>query len=188
MNNIAVTGSYASGKSFVLECAQSMGYKIFSCDNYVRELYQDINLQKFIESKIEKLGKFNKKRLARIIYSDSDSRKKLESIIHPKVRGGIKSFEQQNAGEKIIFTEVPLLFESGFDKYFLYTLCVFCSEDTRIARAKSRGNINSEFFEKIKKIQLSQEEKKVRANFTIDSEKDVNQIKIVLTEIIDSIK
>lgn len=188
MNNIAVTGSYASGKSFVLECAQSMGYKIFSCDNYIQELYHDINLQKFIESKIEKLGKFDKKQLARIIYSDSDSREKLESIIHPKVCNGIKSFEQQNAEEKIIFTEIPLLFESGFGKYFIYTLCVFCSEDTRIVRAKSRGNINSKFFKEIKKIQLSQEEKKDRADFTIDSEKNINGIKVALTEIINSIK
>ncbi len=188
MDNVAVTGSFASGKSFVLKCVQSMGYKVFSCDDYVRELYQDVNLQKLVESTVEKLGKFDKKRLAEIIYDNSDSRKKLENIIHPKVRNEIKNFEQQNAGEKIIFIEVPLLFESGFNEYFAYTLCVFCSEDTRIARAKSRGNINSEFFEKIKKIQLSQEDKKNRADFTIDSEKETGEIKAALKEIIDGIK
>ena len=41
MKNIAITGSFASGKSFVLSCAKELGYKVFSCDDFIRDAYKD---------------------------------------------------------------------------------------------------------------------------------------------------
>lgn len=187
MRNIAITGSFSSGKSFVLKCVKSMGYKVFSSDDYVRELYNDKHIQKNIEDKIEKLNQFDRTQLAEIVFSDDVARKKLEEYIHPMVRQGIKDFEEKNKGEKILFTEVPLLFESGFNRNFPYSICIFCSEETRLKRAKSRGIENLEIFKKIKKIQLSQEEKKKQANFTINSEKSLEEIKISLNDIINKV-
>jgi dephospho-CoA kinase len=188
MYNIAITGSFASGKTFVLNCLKSMNYKTFSCDDYVKFLYQDIVIQKLVENSIEGVGKFNKQSLAKIIYNNPKSRDKLEKIIHPKVRAAIKEFEEKYKTEDFIFTEVPLLFESGFDKYFSYNINVFCSEKTRIIRANNRGVIDPVIFEKIKKIQFAQEEKNKRADFVINSEKEKEQIEEKLTEIINRIK
>ena len=50
--HIAITGSFASGKSFVLECLKSMGYEIFSCDEYIKKLYEDKVLQKFTSKRL----------------------------------------------------------------------------------------------------------------------------------------
>ncbi len=36
MKSIAITGSFASGKSFVLKYLEKLGYKIFSCDVYIQ--------------------------------------------------------------------------------------------------------------------------------------------------------
>ena len=188
MYNIAITGSFASGKSFILHCLYSMGYKVFSCDEYVKTLYEDISIQKIVEISIEGLVKFDKQKLAKIIYNDNELRSKLESIIYPKVRAGIAKFEEENQQEKLIFTEVPLLFESGSDKYFSYNISVFCSEKTRALRAKSRKVFDLDIFEKIKQIQLSQEEKKKRADFIIDSEQSIIKIEIALMTIINEIK
>jgi len=188
MYNIAITGSFASGKSFILNCLSNMGYKVFSCDDYVKKLYQDVAIQKLVENSLEGLGAFNKQNLAKIIYNDAGERVKLEKIIHPKVRLAIKAFEEENKKENFVFTEVPLLFESGFDKYFSYNICVFCSEKTRFSRANSRGSIDPMIFEKIQQIQISQEEKKKRASFTIDSEEEQKKIEENLIEIINTIK
>ncbi|MDP4708595.1 MAG: dephospho-CoA kinase [Rickettsiaceae bacterium] len=189
MYNIAVTGSLASGKSFILNYLSNMGYKTFSCDDYVRKLYQDIAIQNLIKNSLEDLDIFNKQNLAKIIYNDAEARDKLEKIIHPKVRIAIKEFEEENKKENFLFTEVPLLFESGFDKYFSFSICVFCSEKTRIKRANSRGGaIDPNILEKIKQIQLGQEEKKKRADFLIDSEEEDKKIKANLVAIINAIK
>jgi dephospho-CoA kinase len=45
MKSVAMTGSFASGKSFVLKYLEKIGYKIFSCDDYVKQLYLDLNVQ-----------------------------------------------------------------------------------------------------------------------------------------------
>ena len=138
MKNIAITGSFASGKSFVLSCAKNLGYKVFSCDDFIRNAYEDVDLQNIVVNEIKGLEVFDKKKLSRIIYDDPKSRKKLEFIIHPMVRSGIKEFEELNKNQEFIFTEVPLLFESNFDRYFAYSVCVYCAEETRLQRAKER--------------------------------------------------
>ena len=65
---------------------------------------------------------------------------------------------------------------------------MFCSEKTRFSRANSRGSIDPMIFEKIQQIQISQEEKKKRASFTIDSEEEQKKIEEKLIEIINTIK
>ena len=45
MKSIAITGSFASGKTFVLKYLEKAGYKTFSCDEYVKQLYLDPNIQ-----------------------------------------------------------------------------------------------------------------------------------------------
>lgn len=185
MKNIAVTGSFASGKSFVINQIKKMGYKVFSCDDYVRTLYQDVQVQALAIKEINGLNIFEKSKLADIIFNNDLMRKKLENIIHPMVRAGIKKFEQDNIKENLIFTEVPLLYESGFDKYFAHVICVYCSEEMRLARALNRGVKNIEIFEKIKTIQLPQEAKIKLTPYIIDSEKEIEgQIEDIIRKII----
>ncbi len=184
MRNIAVTGSFASGKTHIINYIKSLGYKVFSCDDYVKLLYQDRKITDKIEQEIKGLDIFDKSKLAEIIYDDDRMRKKLENIVHPLVRNGIKGFEFDNQNENLIFTEVPLLFESGFDKYFSKVICVFCLEETRWERAKLRKIKDFDSFEKIKKIQLPQEVKMAKSDFVINSEVDVEE-KII--EIINKI-
>ena len=187
MKNIAITGSFASGKSFVLNCVKNMGYMVFSCDDFIREAYKDIKLQDIVVGKIEGLEIFDKKRLSKIIYDNPQSRKELESIIHPIVRSGIKEFEGINKNQKFIFTEVPLLFESNFDEYFSYSICVYCSEETRWQRSKERGVSNIDLYNKIKSVQFDQGEKKRRSDFVINSDTNQREIEKSLEKIIKKI-
>ena len=174
MKSVAITGSFASGKSFVLKYLEKIGYNIFSCDDYVKQLYLDANIREDLLKFIDKMGKFfDKKRLIEIIYNDDSQRKKLENYIHPKVREGINDFKNKYADEQIIFVEVPLLFETEFNTYFDYSICVYCNEENREKRAKKRGNFNLEIYNKIKNIQLSQEEKKKLADFQVNTDENI---------------
>ncbi len=185
MKNIAITGSFASGKSFVINQLKQMNYQTFSCDDFVKTLYLDIEVQNQIIQEINGLEVFDKSKLAQIVYSDDQSRKNLEKIIHPMVRLGIKNFELKHMQEKLIFTEVPLLYESGFDKYFSDVICIYCSEKNRYERAISRGLKNIEIFEKIKLIQMAQNEKIKLTKYVINSDKDTkNQIEEILRKLL----
>ena len=187
MKSIAITGSFASGKTFVLKYLEKAGYKTFSCDDYVRELYSEPNIRKDIlclfDEKLFEKG-FDKKKLSQIIYSDDNQRRKLEQYIHPKVRKGINDFQNKHLNEPLIFVEVPLLFETGFNSYFDYSICVYCSEESRKNRATERGDFYLKIYSKIKNIQLPQEKKKNLANFQINTDLDIEiQIKKIIAKV-----
>lgn len=185
MRNIAITGSFASGKSYAGNFLKKIGYKIFSCDAYVKTLYTDTTIQNSIIKQLTELTAFDKNKISDIIYSDDEERKKLENIVHPYVRKAVKDFEKKHIKEDLIFTEVPLLFEKGLEKNFAKVICVFCSESTRTARAKKRGLRSIKILEKIKQIQLPQAIKKEKADYIVDSEQN---IETQLLKIIDKIK
>lgn len=187
MKSVAITGSFASGKSFILELLKSMGYKVFSCDDYVRGLYEKEDIKQIVLAEIEGLDFFDKRKLIDIIYNDPEQRRKLEKIVHPLVRQGIKEFERVNKAESFVFVEVPLLFESGFEEYFDYSICVFCDENLRLIRALERKNFSQVIFNELNKIQLPQEEKIRKADFSIKSQGTAEQIKIEIKKIIGSI-
>ena len=185
MKSVAITGSFASGKSFVLKYLEKIGYKIFSCDDYVKQLYLDSNVQEDILSIIDKIGEiFDKKRLIEIIYNDDNQRKKLENYIHPKVRKGISDFKNKYIDEQFVFVEVPLLFETGFNSDFDYSICVYCNEENREKRAKARCDFNLEIYNKIRNVQLPQEAKTNLADFQINTD---TEIEVQISKIIDTL-
>jgi dephospho-CoA kinase len=186
--SVAITGSLASGKTFVLNYLKSINYPVFSCDDFVRKLYEDINIQNQILLIIDELTSFNKKELVHIIYNKPQYRKKLEEYIHPLVRKAIEDFKQQFNKNTILFFEVPLLFETGFDKHFDYSICVFCSESVRLKRAQIRNNFDLAIYNKIKQVQLLAEEKIKKADFVINTEMESLEIYKLINSFLDKIK
>lgn len=193
MKFIAITGSFASGKSFVSKYLQGIGYNVFSCDDYVRKLYNEPSIQHDLMRIIDNLAtnekkEFDKKRLIEIIYNDDNQRKKLESLVHPKVRDGINEFKHKYLNDNLLFVEVPLLFETNFNSYFDYSICVYCSEETRENRARSRGVFDLRIYNKIRSIQLPQEEKKKLADFLINTDVPADMVQNQVDKIIEKLK
>lgn len=186
--SVAITGSLSSGKTFVLNYLKSLDYPVFSCDDFVRNLYKDSNIQNQVLRIVEELTSFNKKELIQIIYNQPKCRKKLEEYIHPLVRGAIEDFKKQFSNNKILFFEVPLLFETGFEKHFDYSICVFCSELVRLERAKTRNNFDLVIYNKIKEAQLPAEEKIKKADFSINTEIESLDVHKLINNFLDKIK
>ena len=92
---VGITGSFASGKSFLLNCLASMKFNIFSSDELVRELYKDKDFQQIILDLIPDLKIFDKTIIAKLFYTDPILRKKIQDIIHPLVLDGLESFEKK---------------------------------------------------------------------------------------------
>ena len=61
--------------------------------------------------------------------------------------------KNNNIKEPFIFIEVPLLFETGFDAYFDYSICVYCNEESRKTRAQKRGDFNLKIYNKTRQNQ-----------------------------------
>ena len=176
MISVGVTGSFASGKSFILKYLNNLGFKTFSADECVRELYRDESIQQQVLKLVPNIKTFDKVKIAELIYNDSKSRERIQNFIHPLVIQNLEIFKQQNKTKEWIFAEIPLLFEMNFEKYFDLIIVTFCSEETRLKWAKQREGFNKKNYDKIGEIQLSQAEKVKRADLVINT--DTNQIEL----------
>uniref|UniRef100_A0A7V5N1Z1 Dephospho-CoA kinase n=1 Tax=Thermodesulfobacterium geofontis TaxID=1295609 RepID=A0A7V5N1Z1_9BACT len=188
MKKIAITGSLGTGKSTILKILQNLGFATFSCDEAVRNLYEDPEIKKrvieiFGEEILETDGKLNKKKILEKILENQDLKKKLEDLFHPLVKEKCMEFINTNKEEKILFLEVPLLFEVGWEVFFDEIWVISCSEEVQKERILKKG-LDEKLGEEILKLQLPLPEKEKRANRIIFSEKSIEDLEKELKEIL----
>lgn len=143
---VGIYGKIASGKTTLLNHYRSLGYKVFSSDEYISDLYTHslefkcsiINL--FGEMVLNDNGTISKQYIKNEIISNPSKKKDLENIIHPLVKKAIEVFVRKNKLEQIVFIEVPLLFESHIDSLIDYIIGVDSSYDNQISHLIARGS------------------------------------------------
>lgn len=174
---VAVTGGIGSGKTLVCQHLQKKGIVVISADELSRlavapgtRAYKKI-FDHFGERVILPDKSINRQKLRRIISSSPEAKKTLESFIHPEVFRQMAERVELAAqnGEDLVVVEVPLLFESGFDAWFDVVVMVSVDRERRIARIMTRDEISREDAESMMKIQMSEGEKRRRADFVIDN-------------------
>jgi dephospho-CoA kinase len=188
---VAITGNICSGKSFLLKIIDKLGYKVFSCDEEIAEiLKKDTILEKIKEefSGVIDGVVLNKKLLAEIIFNDAGSRKKLEAILYPELFYVEDKFiaKSKSNGEKIVFCEVPLLYEKNLEDKYDFVITSFAPEDVLLRRAERR-KIDQKTFYNILKTQLPSIEKEAMADYAINTNVPEEALKNSIMRIIDRI-
>ncbi len=143
---IAITGGIGSGKSTASAMIENMGFPVFSCDTIYQEILQDPEYVKKIGETFDgvvKDGAIDKRALGKIIYADREARKRLETLVHPRIMETLFS-KMQNSGAQFVFAEVPLLFEGGYEKHFDYVLVIVRDIAKRIEAMKRRDGVDEE--------------------------------------------
>ncbi len=159
MKIIGLTGSIATGKSFVAAYFQKKNIKVFCADFEIAKLLQTPVVITTIKNTIElseavKDGVLDKKLLSNIVFSNQDALTILENTLHPLVEKKAKEFIDQHKSEKIMALEVPLLFEKNYQKYCNKVITTHCSENLQKERALARKNIDNDRFNFIIKQQM----------------------------------
>ena len=98
MITVAITGGFASGKSYVLGVLKDKGYKTFSCDRFVKDLYDNKEIQKELIDNINGFDIFDKAKLSQLLFAYANVRNTVEMIAHPIVLDGIKDFIKKPQG------------------------------------------------------------------------------------------
>jgi dephospho-CoA kinase len=122
-------------------------------------------LQKKIGRLFGMSGRLGRMDLARQVFSDPGKRKKLEAVVHPYVRRRIHS-ELKRVKSRIVILEVPLLFESGFDRLCGATVSVAAGREKILNRLRRLG-VSTEQARARFQAQLSEREKCRRADFLV---------------------
>ena len=144
MKVIALTGGIGAGKSTVAQFFSELGANVVDADHLARIAIErgsdgfDEVIARFGESILSN-GDINRKALAEIVFSDPDSKRDLEAIVHPRVQ---KLFAQaiiDNEPAGILIYEIPLLVETDAANKFDFIVTVEADEELRIERLLARG-------------------------------------------------
>ncbi len=86
-------------------------------------------------------GRLRRAALAGIVFADEVARRRLEAILHPRIRAVWRAEVRGwgAAGHRAGVVVIPLLFETGASSAFDATLCVACSEASQMTRLSDRG-------------------------------------------------
>jgi dephospho-CoA kinase len=140
---VGLTGSIASGKSFVTDYLRSQSYSVFDADKIARSSYNDEAVFSQIMQKlsIENISDGDQLRsfISEFVFSDPIKLKTIESIIHPFVRERMNKFIADSIGEDLVFLDIPLLFENRMASLFDRVMVTYCSKDKIYQRLDQRG-------------------------------------------------
>jgi dephospho-CoA kinase len=144
---LGVTGGIGMGKSVCGDLLRARGLPAIDTDDLARELvapgkpaFQEV-VQAFGPGILDPACGLDRQRLARLVFGNESDRKRLEAILHPRIREcWIQQVSQWKAqGHKLGAVIIPLLFETGAQQDLDATLCVACSEGTQKNRLRERG-------------------------------------------------
>ncbi len=142
---IAITGGIGSGKSSVAKVIRERGFPVFSCDEINKQLLTQEEYIRHIKKRFPDVvqgGKIITSRLAQIVFSNETALKELNSIAHPFIMNELKrQIDSQNG---LVFAEVPLLFECGYENLFHKIIVVCREKEQRILSVMQRDHANRE--------------------------------------------
>jgi dephospho-CoA kinase len=143
---IGLTGGIAAGKSTVAKLWQELGGIEIDADQVARDVVAKGTpglaavITAFGDEFLSSDGDLNRKALAERIFQDTDSRLKLESIIHPLVRKAVQERLSILPEDSMVVYTVPLLVEANVDLPFDAVVTVEAPEEVRISRmVENRG-------------------------------------------------
>ena len=137
MLTVIVTGGIGSGKSAVCALLSKRGIPVYDSDSRTKALYDSVpGLKERIEAE---LGvPFSS--LAKIIFSNSEAREKLEAIVYPLVRADFEAWrDAQKDAPFVVLESAIILSKPIFDGLADAVVAVTASEDVRLKRLIGRG-------------------------------------------------
>ncbi|PIO83210.1 dephospho-CoA kinase [Loigolactobacillus backii] len=146
---LGLTGGIASGKSTVSRYLNEFGFPVVDADIIAREVVEPgtIGLQQIIatfsEAVLKADGHLNRQYLGRIVFGQSKELAKLTKITAPLIRETVTERLQLLKEKKVplIVLDVPLMFETGYDKLTDVTLLVVIPKELQLQRLMKRDQL-----------------------------------------------
>jgi len=188
---VGITGSIGCGKTTISNILREYGYLVYDIDAWCRELYYKDSFLNTIKDNFPECfenGVFNKRCLRNLVFNNIEKLKQLEKLTHPyltmKLLDSIKDYN----GRDIVFTDVALLYEMGWNQYFDKVVLADVDYETQKQRVMIRDNITKEDFDKINNIQMKREDKIKKVDFVINTGVSIEELKINISNLIKELK
>jgi len=194
---LGLTGGIGSGKSTVASILASAGAAVMDADAISRSLTLPGGralpaiLAEFGEQLITPDGAMNREAMRALVFSNPQSKRQLEAIIHPLVGLVLQeeSAAAMAAGHTCLVYDVPLLVESGerWRRQVDWVCVVDCEVETQIQRVMSRNQLSRVEIERIISHQASRQQRLSSADAVIFNEGiDLEHLEQVVHEMMAS--
>lgn len=170
---IGLTGSIGMGKSAVARMFRKLRVPVFDADLEVRRVQgPGGRALAHIEAAfpgVTHAGGLHRDRLGAAVFGDGGKLRQLEAILHPLVAEAQSAFLQRHRRRPLVVLDVPLLFEKGGWRLCHATVVVSAPYRVQRARVLARPGMTAEKFAAILKTQMSDAEKRARADHVIET-------------------
>lgn len=173
MFRVGLTGGIGSGKSTVAERFAAFGVGIIDTDLLARELTEPgtptlARIGAEFDAVLLPDGSLDRAALRGLVFADPAVRARLESILHPPIRG-LMLERAACLGAPYVILMVPLLLETGQESLADRVLVVDCPEPTQIARVGRRSLLGEAEVKRIIASQIPRALRLARADDVIDN-------------------
>lgn len=156
MLKVGLTGGIACGKSYTLRALKRLGAETIDSDLLARRVvaqglpaYEQI-VQEFGRGVLKTNGDLDRKRLGEIIFTDSESRRRLNEIVHPHILAEeekrIAHLEREDHSPKapMVVVDAALMIEAGSYRKYDFLIVVYCHPGIQLRRLMARDQISEE--------------------------------------------
>jgi dephospho-CoA kinase len=171
---VALTGGIASGKSEAARRFAALGATVVDADVVARELVQpgmpalgEIAAA-FGPHMLDESGSLERTEMRTLIFGDVDARRRLEAILHPRVRAEMLLRTDAATGSYALLV-VPLYVETGGYDWVDRVAVVDLPRELQLARAIARDRMVPSLAEAMIDAQVSREQRLAAADDVIDN-------------------
>jgi dephospho-CoA kinase len=190
---LGLTGSIGMGKSTAAGLFREAGVPVHDADEAVSRFYAQGGAavepvgRGFPQAVVH--GAIDRERLSALVLGNPDALKRLEAIVHPMVKADRASFLAlaKAAGAKVAVLEIQLLFEVGAEDEVDAVVVVSAPPAVQRERTLARPGMTSEKLDRILMRQMPDAEKRLRADFVIDTARDLEGVRADLGKVLETV-
>jgi dephospho-CoA kinase len=178
MIHVGLTGNIAMGKSYAAAHFKKLGAQVIDADRVGHELlergtstYKKI-VEFFGEGILQEDGGIKRNRLAKIVFDDEDSRRQLNSLMHPAIKAEIQrriAVCDPSKVKGMVIIDAALMVETGGYLDYDRLIVVACSRSLQLARLRHRDGLTEKEALARMDSQMPIEEKIKLADYVIDT-------------------
>ena len=173
---LGLTGGISTGKSHLSDTLRGKGVPVVDADRISHAVTAlggaaIPRIREAFGADYVRDGELDRKALGALVFSDPEALAKLNALTHPLIFDEMQAqiAEAEKSGAPVVVLDVPLLFETGFDRLCDEVWCAWIPKKLQLERLMARDALTRAEAESRIGSQMSAWEKRRRSDRYIDT-------------------